>query len=207
MRKIIVPLVCGLAGLLVGGCTVGSSPSSPKHSTDIVFMEAVTTPATIFRVEPTRPTTDGGVVSVPIVNKRSQVVRISRIENVADAGLDATYIGHSKCARGCAGAGHWNAETQAQVERGKEGVYPVVLHPLPQLVREEKPTESLIFRLEVISTDGIDRLLKECLYLRAIIVTLDDASRATVSAPADHYIAAIQAEEPRPAGYRSCQLP
>ncbi len=185
------------------GCAKSSPPSDPRHLTDLEFIEAIAMPIVIAQRD-AGLVSDGGVISARIVNRRSRIAGIIHIQPVTDTGLEVRYLGHSMCARGCAGALPWNAETQTLVERGIEGLYPVALAPMAQPIGTGMSTESLIFRMMVPTASGIARLQKQCLKLNAVSLSLSDGSRVLVTAPDGHWIAGVQIPEPYPRGYRSC---
>ena len=193
------------ASVLLVACSAAPSPtaSTPPVSEQIIFGDATSVPVLISENDGTW-TTDGGVVSVRLVNLGDSEVTVTRLEVVADEGLTVEYLGYSDCTRGCPGALRWDQEARQRVEQGRDGQYPITLRPLDDILADNDRAVSLMFGLTANDAKDVEALREGCLHLRAVVLETGDGSMMTVSAPDAHWIAAIHVEEPLPSGYRAC---
>lgn len=196
--------LCAAASIMLAACTAPlPNASRPTTSTDIVFGDATSLPVTIAGNSGSYAT-DGGVVSVRLVNLGSSSVTVVGIEPVADDGLTVEYLGYSDCARGCPGALPWDEEAKQRAAQARDGSYPIKLRPLDDILSDNDRAVRLIFRLTANRASGVEALRAGCLHLRAVVLETDRASTMTVSAPDGHWIAAIHIPEPFPDGYERC---
>lgn len=189
--------------MLAACTTTPSATPLPSLSEEIVFGDATSLPVRVAEANGTL-STDGGVVSVRLVNLGTSGLTATGIEPIADDGLSVEYLGFSDCARGCPGALPWDDEAIERVEEGRDGRFPITLVPLDDVLAENDRTVRLMFRLTVPGDDGMDALLARCLHLRAILLETGSGSTLTVSAGEGHWVAAIRAPDPLPTGYQSC---
>ena len=144
----------------------------------------------------------GVVLALRIVNTLDQPIVISRLVPVADEHLQVTYVGHSTCERGCPGAMRWDDEAIALVDRGSDGVYPIPVPPMEDLIERGERTPSLIFRLQVTTPAGVQKLARECLHLRAVRAVVGDDT-VTVTYSDGRWVAGLNRLNP-PRTYRDC---
>ncbi len=153
-------------GLLAVVPACASASGTVRRVNDVQFSEASSVQVPIDRDGRGRLRVAVGLAGQLVMNYRSDPVRVTHVEAVADDGLTATYVGHSKCLRGCPGAVLLNPDTEQRfLKDGLDGVYPLDLPP-------GKQEEMLLFRLEVDGQRGAERLIQRCgLYVRHAIFT------------------------------------
>jgi hypothetical protein len=165
-------LIVVATGLAMAGCSTSppaATVAGAPRSTSIYFIEAAVAPVPAV-------TAGGGVITVRIANTGRSTATISHTDPVADSDLQVTYMGFSRCNRGCAGAGEWNDATARQVEAGLDGRYPLALQVHDRSL-------SLVFRLETPTDGGRQALTKKCLTFRGAVATLQDGTRVFVTTP------------------------
>lgn len=170
---------CGGAG----GTPPPSSSSGPSVRTDSLarFAEEVAVPVQLHAVNGAM-TTPGGAVSLKVENERTRPLRIVGLEPIADQGLVVTYLGYSHCAQGCPGALSWDDPDVAGLVAKVEGTFPIVVAPMAELAKTNQDLVRLEFRVSVSDPTAITAIRKGCLWLRAMILTLDDGSRMKITA-------------------------
>lgn len=190
---------------MLAACTSTPEPTAaaPPVSEEIVLGDATSVPVDIGGADGSF-STEGGVVSVRLVNLGAKGVTATRIEPMVDDGLLVEYLGYSDCARGCPGALPWDEEAIERVEQGRDGHYPIELAPLDEVLGENDRAVRLMFRLTAADSAGVQALRSGCLHLRAIVLETQDGSALTVSAPDGHWVAAIRMQDPLPTGYEAC---
>jgi hypothetical protein len=146
---------------------------------------------------------NGAGIKADLVNRTDEPITITRVEPIADPGVRVTYLGYSTCRRGCPGAEPWtedtpDLDTKELVDRTIDGTVPLTMRPSPHRL-------SLLFRVQV-EPDGLDAFRRGCRHLRAIRARLRTGRTLTVTMLDGHWVAAVQQEEPRPAGYVACDV-
>ena len=145
------------------------------------------------------------VMSLALANNTDQTLEIVGIEPATDDGLEVEYIGYSSCRRGCVGTGFWTAETEAQVERGLDGTYPVPVPSNRDLSDDGPPSAHLVFRFGVPTEAGVAALERGCLRLHGVSLELSDGQSVSVGESGESFVAALRIEEDRE-GYVGCDL-
>lgn len=202
----IVRLPIGLisAGLIAGGCSFpqfmkGNGDSAYEGpQPELEFVEGISVPVTAEETKRGIVVRDVGVASVRLVNHGTKAATITKVAPVEERGLRVEYLGHTTCARGCAGADHWSPDVAEFVQRGLDGLYPVQLDP-------GQETRFLVFRLNVQGAAGVDRLLRKCrLSARSVVLTLQGGRPIRAKVPGVDHVVGIHLVAPYPSGYEKC---
>lgn len=128
----------------------------------------------------------GALFGQRLVNYRSRPVLITHIDPVSDPGIIATYLGHSDCLSGCPGAMALEGPSAQEMLRTSiDGLYPIELEP-------ESLLRTLVFKVEVDGASGASELVAKCgLYVRSMVLTLDDGSKVEVKHGSADYVVGV----------------
>lgn len=142
----------------------------------------------------------GSVMALTLTTDK-RPLHVTAVDPVADDGLKVTYLGWSRCTRGCVGLLKWDDEGKQLARESIDGTVPfdvpVGHHP------------SLTFLLEPEGV-GLEMIRTQCLVVYSVVLTLGDGRRVAArfngeSAVAALGLAALGPSGPqRPEGYKTC---
>lgn len=164
--------------VLVGGCdSEGGRAAAPKPVSDIYFRDSLSLRIPVEKSETGFRATDVALAGQLLMNERSDTIRVTDLEPVAESGMRVTYLGHTTCDRGCPGA--IGGKHEAFFVDRLEGRYPIEVAP-------NKRDATLVFRLEADGAQGAEHLVKHCyLHVWHIILTLDSGEKIQVGFDGD----------------------
>lgn len=171
-----------------------SDGQAAERDGSLVFLESNYAPAEFEGGDKTQ----GGAIAVRLASTVDYPIEITSIAPVAEAGLNATYVGYSDCTTGCPFAVHWDDRASRLLQGAKQGTVPLKLRPRQQDV-------TLLFRLEV--DGGTDQLVSKCV-LRIVAARMRIAGRSgliDVTAPDGTDIGGLQVGVERPPQAKDCK--
>ncbi len=196
-RGFLLPLASLVASLAAAAC--GSTEHEPRKTAEAVeqsvaFQERVTTPAT--------SKTMGGLVTLRLRNNGPSAITVRDVLPVSDPHLIVTYLGHTTCERGCAGAAPDTPPFRRLVAAGVDGLVPFSVPPEVAVSAQKQPPVSIVFRLSI-GAGGEIALQRGCLKVQEVNLQTQQLGPilATFSGG---FVAALEHVDPKPSGYQPC---